>query len=250
MDGCLNNLWTTAPHKCFSWQVNKLLKLSRSMYSWIKVRVQNGHSCRFWSDNWSEYGCLQSYLSINNNSGLGIPPEATLASLYQDNRWRIPPARSEALVNIHVLLTTTHLNESEDYYEWEVDGKRSKSYNIGLIYEKLCDEGILVPWSSKVWNKGGIPRHNFLSWLFVLRRCPTKDRILDWGLQTDPNCMHCNLSTESRNHLFFDCNFVWSNWEPLAQRCGIQPQRSWDRVMTQLQSISCRSPSGILICLC
>ena len=250
LDGCLNNLWITVPHRRFSWQVNKLLKLSRSIYNWIKMKVQNGHSCRFWSDNWSEYGCLRSYLNINSNSRLGIPSEATLASLYQDNRWRIPAARSEALVNIHILLTTTHLNELEDYYEWEVDGKKSTAYSTGLIYEKLCDEGVTVPWVSTVWNKGGIPRHSFLSWLFVLNRCPTKDRILGWGLQTDPNCLLCNLSTESRNHLFFDCNFAWCIWESLAQRCGTQPQRSWDRVMTQLQSTSCHSTSGILIRLC
>lgn len=247
---CLSNLWTTAPNRRFSWQVNKLLKLSHSIYGWIKLRVQDGRSVRFWSDNWSSFGPLRSYLNISGASALGISSEATLASLYQDNHWRIPPARSEALVNIHALLTTVTLNDSEDFYEWEIDGRKSFKYSTRLVYEKLCDNGILVPWFYSVWNKGGIPRHSFLAWLFVLNRCPTKDRILSWGLQTSPNCLLCNQATESRDHLFFDCTFSWSLWGSAARRCGIQPERIWDRVMAQLQSIGRRSTKGILARLC
>lgn len=230
--------------------MNKLLKLSRSIYGWIKLRVQNGQSCRFWSDNWSPFGPLLSYLNITGDSGLGIPSEATLASLYHDNRWWFPPARSETLVNIHILLTTTTLNNSEDFYEWEVDGKRSCTYSTGIVYEKLCDAGISVPWFYSIWNKGGIPRHSFLAWLFVLNRCPTKDRIIGWGLNASPTCVLCSLSAESRNHLFFDCSFAWNLWGSLGLRCGVQPERTWDRVMTQLQSVSRRSPKGILLRLC
>lgn len=128
LDGCLNNIWTTAPSRRFSWQVNKLLKLSHSIYEWIKLRVQNGHSTRFWSDNWSTYGSLRSYLNLRGDSTMGISSESTLASLYRDNYWRLPPARSEALVNVHALLTATTLNNAEDYYEWEIDG--GKAVNI------------------------------------------------------------------------------------------------------------------------
>ncbi|XP_048612800.1 uncharacterized protein LOC125586935 [Brassica napus] len=211
---------------------------------------QNGHSTRFWSDNWSPYGSMRSYLNISGDSALGISSEATLASLYRDNYWRLPPARSEALVNIHALLITTTLNDSEDFYEWEVDGRKSRKYSTGVVYGKLCDEGISVPWFYSVWNKGGIPRHSFLAWLFVLNRCPTKDRILGWGLQTSPTCLLCNQVAESRRHLFFDCNFSWNLWRSAARRCGIQPERTWDRVMAQLQSTNRRSTTGILLRIC
>lgn len=250
LDGCLSNLWIIAPSRRFSWQVNKLLKLSQSLYGWIKLRVENGRSCRFWTDNWSPYGDLRSYLGINGDSGLGIPLDATLASLHRGNHWRIPPARSENLVNIHVLLTATTLTDSQDYYAWEVDGKKSSTYSTGIVYEQLSDAGTLVSWLYSVWNKGGIPRHNFLAWLFVLNRCPTKDRILGWGLQTSPTCVLCNCFPESRNHLFFDCHYAWSIWGTLASRCGVQPERSWDRVLGQLQAQSRNSLTGTLLRLC
>lgn len=56
LQGDLSNLWIVAPHRRFSWQVNKLLKLSPLVYNWIKLRVANGLTCRIWTDNWSPYG--------------------------------------------------------------------------------------------------------------------------------------------------------------------------------------------------
>lgn len=68
-------------------------------------------------------------MNVSGNAGLGILSEATVSSLYRGNRWRLPPARLEALVNIHALLIETILNNSEDFYEWEVDGRKSTTYS-------------------------------------------------------------------------------------------------------------------------
>lgn len=121
---------------------------------------------------------------------------------------------------------------------------------LALLIIHNNHQDTLVSWLYSVWNKGGIPRHNFLAWLFVLNRCPTKDRILGWGLQTSLTCVPCNYFPESRNHLFFDCHYAWSIWGTLASRCGVQPERSWDRVLGQLQAQSTNSLTGTLLRLC
>lgn len=71
LQGNLSNLWTTSPNRRFSWQVNKLLKLSPLLYNWIKLRVGNGLRCRFWSDNWSSFGNLRRYLQLGAQYHLG-----------------------------------------------------------------------------------------------------------------------------------------------------------------------------------
>lgn len=63
LNGDLRNLWTTAPNRRFSWQVNKLLKLSPLIYKWIHLRVSNGLSCQFWTDNWSPFGSLRVFFN-------------------------------------------------------------------------------------------------------------------------------------------------------------------------------------------
>lgn len=117
LDGSLSNLWTTMPNQRYSWQVNKMLKLSSSIYSWIKLRVQNGVSCQFWTDNWSPFGPIISYLGLRRSSNLGISDDASLASLNINGNWLLPSARLDQLVNLHVHLTTVQLNELSDYYE-------------------------------------------------------------------------------------------------------------------------------------
>lgn len=119
-----------------------------------------------------------------------------------------------------------------------------------MVYAHLRDQGPAVPWSKTVWNRGGVPRHSFLTWLFVLNRCPTRDRLIGWGLQTSPLCLLCNSAPESRNHLFFECSFAWGIWGVLGLRCGITPQRDWNTGFGHLQAMNTGSPKGILTLLC
>lgn len=250
LQGNLSNLWTTAPHRRFSWQVNKLLKLSPLIYNWIKLRVSNGLTCRFWTDNWSPYGNMRDFLQLGSNSSLGIQDMATLASLHSNGAWLLPPARSDRQVEVHALLTTIQLTDEDDSYEWEIDGRVHQNYSIGTVYAHLREQGPAVTWSNTVWNKGGIPRHSFVTWLFVLNRCPTRDRIISWGLQTSPLCLLCNSAPESRDHLYFECPYTWSLWGEMALRCGIIPERNWSRSLVQLQAINSKAPKGILTLLC
>lgn len=180
---------------------------------------------------------------------MGLSNNTTLASLYCNNRWQLPPARSEAQVDLHATLTTINLTQEDDYYEWEIDGKITKRYSTGQVYNKLCEEGATVSWFETVWNRRGIPKHSFMAWLVVLDICLTRDRLLRWGLHPDLSCLLCNSMLESRNHLYFDCAYAWEIWNPLATRYGISPERTWSLVLNQLQALNRRSPLGVLTLL-
>lgn len=238
LQGCLNNFWTMQPRRHYSWLANKLLKMRGEAYTWIKLKVGNGSTCRFWSDNWSPFGKLLNFLPSTRNARLGIPLEATLKDIYNQGHWLIPPARSENQVSLQAFLTTLHLTDAVDHYEWELDGKLSTRYSTGKVYNLLKGQSLLMPWCNAVWFSGGIPKHNFLTWLFVLNRCPTRDRLLNWGLNTAPNCLLCGSYPESRDHLFFDCNFAWSVWSSVAERCNLEPHRSWLDTINHLQILT------------
>lgn len=213
------------------------------------MRIGNGLTCRFWTDNWSSFGCLKHYFSNDSNFSLRIPLDATLSSLQRGGNWCLPHARSEKQLNLHSYLTTVQLTETEDQYDWVIDGVITTTYSTGSVYSTLYGAGETVPWSKIVWIAGGIPKHSFLCWLFVLNRCPTRDRLLQWGIQTSPICLLCDSSPESRDHLFFSCTYAWNLWLIQARRCGFTPQRTWDTVTTQLQTLGGRTWRGRLILL-
>ena len=74
-----------------------------------------------------------------------------------------------------------------------------------------------------------------LTWMFVLDRCPTRNRLLAWGLQTDPLCLLCNLHPESRNHIFFCCSFSAGIWRNLASKLRFSiTSDEWDDTLQAL----------------
>lgn len=193
-------------------------------------------SARFWYDNWSPFGQLDSYLKPAT-SRLGISKNATVSSLYQGGNWLLPPARSETQLNLQIHLTTTVLTTNADHYEWEIEGKVSETYSTGGVYVYLRGEIASVPWAKVVWSSFGIPRHDFLAWLVVLDRCPTREWLITWGLNVSPLCLLCNLAPESRNHLFFSCAYTNALWSDIARRCNLVASTSWDDTLAQLQTL-------------
>ncbi|CAH8262212.1 unnamed protein product [Arabidopsis lyrata] len=235
--GSLNSFWTMKRRQNFSWLANKLLKYREEAFKWIKLRVGNGITCRFWTDNWSPYGKMLDFLPSTRASRFGIPQDATLHQLFNQGRWQIPHARSDNQVSLQIFLTTMTLTDLDDHYEWELEGKIHCRYSTGHVYYLLREQSPKVPWKIAVWNTGGIPKQNFLLWLLVLNRCPTCDRLLSWGLNTDSSCLLCNSSLESRNHIFFNCSFTWTIWSTIALRCGFQPLHCWDNTLSHMQSL-------------
>ncbi|CDY35298.1 BnaC03g59250D [Brassica napus] len=111
------------------------------------------------------------------------------------------------------------------------------SYKCGEVYTYLKGPQPLVPWAKLVWFSYGIPRHSFLTWFVLLDRCPTRDRLIRWGLNVAPNCLLCNTGQESRNHLFFECPYSTTIWSWIANRCDLHFSTSWDDTILQLQSL-------------
>ena len=237
LKGSLQNYWTTSPKQSYSWLVNKLLKMRNEVFPLIKLRLQNGETARFWSDNWTPYGALSTHLS-GSNSRLGIPLQATVSSLCSNGSWNLPPARTDAQLQLYAFLTTIQLQANqEDYYEWEVNGKTYTKFQTGIIYDYLVEQRPNVSWYTSVWFSRAIPRHSFHIWLVIQNRLPTRDRLINWGLQVHPNCLLCNRNQETRNHLFFSCDFSYDLWVIVARRLDLLPNRDWEVTLDQMNSL-------------
>lgn len=81
----------------------------------------------------------------------------------------------------------------------------------------------------------------------VINRCPTRDRLLGWGLAVDPMCLLCNAFPESRDHLLFECSYSWDVWSQTAARCRIATPRDWIRIVNYLNSLRLPKPHKKLV---
>ncbi|CAH2047940.1 unnamed protein product [Thlaspi arvense] len=201
------------------------------------MKVGNGQLCRFWIDNWSPFGQMTVYLGEEGPRQVGITSNAKLSDLWRLDSWHLPPARSEKQLNFQIYLSSMQLSSVEDAYEWWIDNKAKNRHNIGSIYSTIIDHHPSVTWSGVVWYSGGIPKHKFLTWLFVLNRCPTRDKMRSWGLQVDPLCLLCASANETRDHLLFECSYSWEIWTRISRCCSHQPQGTWTETLEYLCSL-------------
>lgn len=139
---------------------------------------------------------------------------------------------------VQALLSSLTLTTEPDSIIWSVDNSIWEKYSIGGIYNVLKHHGNRVPWSGIVWSKCGIPKHNFMAWLATLNRLPTRDRLLQWSLNTDPKCLLCSTTDESRDHLLFECHYSASLWSCLSTRLGLTLPQNWDSLITALLSLT------------
>lgn len=220
------------------------------VFPWIKMVVENGRNCLFWTTNWSPFGRLSVYLGGDGAQSSGFASGGSISQYWSNGQWWLPHARSEAQVNLQIFLTTLQLSDNnEDRYEWRINEVLRNCYSIAEIYQILKDHGPKVSWSNEIQNSAGIPRHQFLAWLFVLDRCPTKDRLISWDIQTNHVCVLCNSGVESKNHLFFACSYSWSLWLEVGRCCGVSSLYQLDQTLQFLNQLPVKSTKRRLLLL-
>ncbi|KAG2327389.1 hypothetical protein Bca52824_010117 [Brassica carinata] len=229
---------------------NKLILLRNIVYPWIKVVLGNGERTYFWFSNWSPFGSIRDYTRREAPTSLGIASNTTLAELWEEDHWVLPAARSEKQVTILSHITSLTITDQPDHLIWCPNGISAEKYSTKLIYNLIRESANLVPWHKEFWFSGGIPKHEFLTWLMTLNRCPTKDRMLQWGLQIDGSCLLCQSHSESRDHLFFSCSFSWDVWSSLLSRCSFSPSADWIATLTSLRNFSGTRQRRKLLLLC
>ncbi|KAG5409789.1 hypothetical protein IGI04_006108, partial [Brassica rapa subsp. trilocularis] len=65
-------------------------------------------------------------------------------------------------------------------------------------------------WAPLIW-KETTPRHATTTWLFILNRNPTFDRLALWDAEMETICLQCGEWEESHDYLFFECSFSYKN---------------------------------------
>ncbi|CAH2080111.1 unnamed protein product, partial [Thlaspi arvense] len=193
-----------------SWMFRKLLKLCHKAISFIQIQIGNGDDTFFWWDPWTPFGSLIHFLGPMGPATMGIPLFSLVRDCIQNGNWNL---RAASLP----LLATPPCGLCKK----ETNAIRSKNPTVS--------------WYSLVWHKVAIPKHAAATWLFMLNRNPTFDRMVAWVLDVETICLLCGSSSESQNHLFFDCPFSNRVWSALLLKLDIlNAPTSWAQIISWL----------------
>lgn len=91
-----------------------------------------------------------------------------------------------------------------------------------------------------------LARHSFYTWLVIQNRNPTRDMLLQWGIQVDDCCLLCNSHQESRDYLYFSYNFSIDLWGKVARTLQLTPHRSWQATLNQMTTLLSPLPQRLL----
>ena len=233
------SIWQMKPKQSHTWLFKQILAIRQTEIQWAIIDPCNGIDVSFWFDPWTKYGQLISFIGPLGPRQTGIPLSTTVAELWRNDSWTLQSARSNRMEELLTHLTTINLSDTPSFPQLIVNGRQQRSFSSSLIYQSLQEPLPNVPWYRLIWIKKGIPKHKSLAWLMLLNRCPTRDRLLSWNLQTDPSCLLCNQVNESRDHIYFTCSFSSDVWNHFSSRFNINSaSSSWDDTAQSLLSQS------------
>ncbi|KAL9281444.1 putative reverse transcriptase zinc-binding domain-containing protein [Arabidopsis thaliana] len=87
----------------------------------------------------------------------------------------------------------------------------------------------------EIWFSNSTPKYAFLTWLMVRIRIATGERMGKWKQNADTSCIFCKHPIETREHLFFQCDYSRKVWNGLV-RGLLQNKYSerWQDIMLML----------------
>ncbi|XP_060210792.1 uncharacterized protein LOC132637771 [Lycium barbarum] len=113
--------------------------------------------------------------------------------------------------------------------------------NAGLIiqiYLKMLGDGDRVPWKRMMFGNVARNKAIFIMWLQLQKRLLTKDRLLNWGIDVNADCVMCQKALESMDHLFVHCEFTQHLWTKILnwmQRHSFNSNNWEDHLMWMIQ---------------
>lgn len=188
----------------------------------MRCLVNDETSASFWFDTWTLLGPLISVLGEDGPRMLRLRKSATVFDATRNGEWHLPPARSPAAETVQIVLTSVSppsFDKGKDLYLWrKADGSFGPLFSSKTTWEHIRQKSPTVFWSKVVWFKEHIPRNAFVTWMAMLRRLPTRDRLRSWGLNVPAACVLCSSGIETHHHLFFECEFSSSLWKHFARQ--------------------------------
>ena len=86
---------------------------------------------------------------------------------------------------------------------------------IRQIYCYMKGEKQRPAWNCLMFSNASRPKAYFTMWIMLNQKLVTVDRLVQWGIAVDKNCVLCKNTEKSIEHLFLQCQYARKLWERL-----------------------------------
>ena len=76
-------------------------------------------------------------------------------------------------------------------------------YKANEVWDEIRKKREKVAWHRLLWSSIVVLKHAVISWMAILNRLPTKDKLKSWGMDLLGDYMLCKKDQETRDHIFF-----------------------------------------------
>jgi hypothetical protein len=203
----------------FWWR--EIFSLVEDYRSITHCSIGDGSSILFWKDFWEKGDLLcdrfPRLYSFVINEDISVAAFQNAEDIFSHF---ILPLSNEAFHELQLVFELLLQNpieaNSTDHriFSWGNSAYAPSKFSNFMFAQIPGDDTLSAIWKSRM-----LPKLKVFSWLLILDRLNTRDLMTrkNWHLDSGSNCVLCNAATlETREHLFFECEFALRCWESIG----------------------------------
>jgi hypothetical protein len=223
--------------------------------SW--VQINEGDTALFWYDHWKigeEVTTLQTryprLFSYAKDPWITVKEVFETQDLFGNFHLPLSEQAYEELITLQSLMEShSRVTGLKDVWSWQGS---TREYKPKMFYSHTYLSQPFNPLLTWIWKSSCTMKIKVFAWMLIMDRLNTKDMVdrRHWHMEDGVNCVLCPLLTrETRDHLFFNCNFSvrvwnylqidWSSGDSMNELV-IQARRSFGKpFFTEVVFIAC-----------
>ncbi|GJX74877.1 RNA-directed DNA polymerase, eukaryota, reverse transcriptase zinc-binding domain protein, partial [Tanacetum coccineum] len=200
------SVWEVEKHNNDSWIWRSLLDLRDVARANIIYKIGNGKKASVWHDRWSDMPSLDTII-MSRREIYSVGFSDTVSKCINGNQWTWPN-------------------------EWVLKYPILNQFPVPNINDDVEDKLV-------IWFSQNIPRQAFVLWMAIKKKLVTQDKLAIWYPGKIWKCLLCMLTEDSRNHLFFECEYSKEVWNNMQTMINTKDLKTLDSSMLNFSNMPC-----------
>jgi hypothetical protein len=183
-----------------------VLRVYKAAQVWIRWKIGDGRSVRFWEDRW--FGNCSLATQFWDLYIIADQKNVSIAEIWNGVELQISFRRGVTQRGMEDWLTLVAIAESVNFTEdcdsifWAFDS--SSRFSVQSMYRTISYRGIRPVFTPILRDLNAPPRIHIFLWLLSDNKTLTRTNLAKRKYLDDQSCLFCS-ENETVHHLFFDC---------------------------------------------